>query len=163
MKVAVLSDTHAPRYWKTCPAGVARRLEGADLILHAGDVCRAGVLEELASFAPVRAVLGNNDTPDVAAWGAPETLELDLDGLAVAMVHDAGPARGRPRQLRRRFPEAELVVFGHSHIPLDQTGDGVRIFNPGSPTDRRRQPQGTMGLLRIEAGRLLEARIVPVT
>ncbi|HEX2158841.1 MAG TPA: metallophosphoesterase family protein, partial [Actinomycetes bacterium] len=112
MKVAVLSDTHAPRYWKACPAEVARRLEGADLILHAGDVCRAGVLEELAGFAPVRAVLGNNDTPDVAAWGAPETLPLDLDGLAVAMVHDAGPAPGRTRRLRRRFPEADLVVFG---------------------------------------------------
>jgi uncharacterized protein len=163
MKVAVLSDTHAPRYWKTCPDEVARRLDGVDLILHAGDVCRATVLEELAAFAPVRAVLGNNDTPDVAAWGAPETLELDLDGLAVAMVHDAGPAQGRARRLRRRFPSAELVVFGHSHIPLDQSGDGVRIFNPGSPTDRRRQPRGTMGLLRVEDGRLLEARIVPVS
>ena len=158
----MLSDTHAPRYWKACPAEVARRLAGVDLILHAGDVCRAGVLEELAAFAPVRAVLGNNDTPDVAAWGAPETLELDLDGLAVAMVHDAGPAAGRPRRLHRRFPGAELVVFGHSHIPLDLT-EGVRIFNPGSPTDRRRQPRGTMGLLRIEGGRLLEAEIVPVT
>jgi uncharacterized protein len=163
MKVAVLSDTHAPRFWKRCPAEVARRLEGADLILHAGDVCRAWVLEELTAFAPVRAVLGNNDDPDVAAWGAPETLALDLDGLAVAMVHDAGPARGRTRRLRRRFPAADLVVFGHSHIPLDETGDGVRIFNPGSPTDRRRQPRGTMGLLRVEAGRLLEAGIVPVT
>ena len=119
MKVAVLSDTHAPRYWKACPPEVAGRLDGVDLILHAGDVCRAGVLEELAAFAPVRAVLGNNDTPDVAAWGAPETLELDLDGLAVAMVHDAGPAQGRTGRLRRRFPGAELVVFGHSHIPLD--------------------------------------------
>ena len=79
------------------------------------------------------------------------------------MVHDAGPAQGRARRLRRRFPSAELVVFGHSHIPLDQSGDGVRIFNPGSPTDRRRQPRGTMGLLRVEDGRLLEARIVPVT
>ena len=109
MKVAVLSDTHAPRFWKACPAEVARRLEGVDLILHAGDVCRAWVLEELAGFAPVRAVLGNNDDPDVAAWGAPETLELDLAGLAVAMVHDAGPAAGRLRRLRRRFPEAGLV------------------------------------------------------
>jgi uncharacterized protein len=163
MKVAVLADTHAPRYWKSCPAEVARRLEGVDLILHAGDVCRATVLEELAAFAPVRAVLGNNDTPDVAAWGAPETLRLELDGLAVAMVHDAGPARGRPARLRRRFPDAELVVFGHSHIPLDESGDGVRMFNPGSPTDRRRQPRGTMGLLRVEAGRLVEASIVPVT
>jgi uncharacterized protein len=163
MKVAVLSDTHAPRYWKACPPEVARRLEGVDLILHAGDVCRAPVLEELAAFAPVRAVLGNNDTPDVAAWGAPETLLLDLDGVPVAMVHDAGPAAGRPGRLRRRFPGAELVVFGHSHIPLDLTQDGVRIFNPGSPTDRRRQPRGTMGLLRAEGGRLLEAGIVPVT
>ena len=163
MKVAVLADTHAPRYWKSCPAEVARRLEGVDLILHAGDVCRATVLEELAAFAPVRAVLGNNDTPDVAAWGAPETLRLELDGLPLAMVHDAGPARGRPARLRRRFPDAELVVFGHSHIPLDETEDGVRIFNPGSPTDRRRQPRGTMGLLRVEAGRLVEASIVPVT
>jgi putative phosphoesterase len=164
MKVAVLSDTHAPRYWKACPAEVARRLEGADLILHAGDVCRATVLEELAGFAPVRAVLGNNDTPDVAAWGAPETLRLDLDGLPAAMVHDAGPKRGRPRRLRERFPGAALVVFGHSHIPLDQTTEGApRLFNPGSPTDRRRQPQGTMGLLRVEGGRLLEASIVPVT
>jgi uncharacterized protein len=163
MKVAVLADTHAPRYWKSCPAEVARRLEGVDLILHAGDVCRATVLEELAAFAPVRAVLGNNDTPDVVAWGAPETLRLELDGLPVAVVHDAGPARGRPARLRRRFPDAELVVYGHSHIPLDESGDGVRIFNPGSPTDRRRQPRGTMGLLRVEAGRLVEASIVPVT
>jgi putative phosphoesterase len=163
MKVAVLSDTHAPRYWKATPPAVARRLEGADLILHAGDVCWAWVLEELAGFAPVRAVLGNNDDPDVAAWGAPETLELDLDGLPVAVVHDAGPAAGRVRRLRRRFPAAELVVFGHSHIPLDERGQGVRIFNPGSPTDKRRQPRGTIGLLRVEGGRLLEAGIVPVT
>jgi uncharacterized protein len=119
---------------------------------------------KVAAFAPVRAVLGNNDTPDVAAWGAPETLRLDLDGLPAAMVHDAGPARGRPARLRRRFPDAELVVFGHSHIPLDVTeGDGPRLFNPGPPTDRRRQPRGTMGLLRVEAGRLVEAGIVPVT
>jgi uncharacterized protein len=163
MKVAVLADTHAPRRWTSCPPEVARHLEGADLILHAGDVCRAFVLEELAGFAPVRAVLGNNDTPDVAAWGAPETLGLDLDGLATAMVHDAGPANGRPRRLRRRFPGAALVVFGHSHIPLDLEESGIRVFNPGSPTDRRHQPRGTMGLLRVEAGHLLEADIVPVT
>ena len=161
----MLSDTHAPRYWKACPPEVARRLDGVDLILHAGDVCRAAVLEELAAFAPVRAVLGNNDEPDVAAWGAPATLRPDLDhaGLPAAMVHDAGPAAGRARRLRRRFPGAELVVFGHSHIPLDLTADGVRIFNPGSPTDRRRQPRGTMGLLRVEDGQLVEAGIVPVT
>jgi uncharacterized protein len=164
MRIAVLADTHAPRRWRSCPPAVARNLAGVDLILHAGDVCRAFVLEELASFASVRAVLGNNDAADVADWGAPEALTLDLDGLQVGMVHDAGPARGRAARMRRRFPGADLVVFGHSHIPLDQAGgEGPRLLNPGSPTDRRRQPRGTMALLRVEAGELVQARIVPVT
>ena len=163
MRVVVLSDTHAPRRWRGCPPAVAAHLSGADLILHAGDVCVAGVLDELSEYAPVRAVLGNNDGADVAAWGAPEELLLDLDGLPAAMVHDAGPAIGRTARMRRRFPEAELVVFGHSHIPLDETGAGLRIFNPGSPTDRRRQPHGTLGVLEIEHGKLLSARIVPVS
>ncbi|MFB9723820.1 metallophosphoesterase family protein [Planobispora longispora] len=160
MRVAVLSDTHAPRRWKSCPPRVAEHLRDVDLILHAGDVCTAGVLDELAAYAPVHAVKGNNDGDDVVA---PETLELDLGGLRVAMIHDSGAARGRLARLRRRFPRADLVVFGHSHIPLDESGDGLRIFNPGSPTDRRRQPYGTMGLLRIEGGALAEAAIVPVT
>ncbi len=163
MKVLAISDTHAPRRWRACPPAVAGLLRDADLILHAGDVCTADVLDELAGYAPVRVVLGNNDGPDVAAWGAPERLELDIDGLPVAMVHDSGPAKGRTARMRRLFPAAELVVFGHSHIPMDQTGDGVRIFNPGSPTDRRRQPHGTIGLLSIGEGRLLGAAIVPVT
>ena len=163
MRVAVLADTHAPRRWKSCPPQVAAHLRGADLILHAGDVCTAAVLNELAAYAPVRAVRGNNDGPDVAAWGAPETLDLDLGGLAVAMIHDSGPANGRPTRLRRRFPAADLVIFGHSHIPLDHTEHGQRIFNPGSPTDRRRQPRGTLGLLDVADGRLIQAQIVPVT
>jgi uncharacterized protein len=161
--VAVVSDTHAPRYWKSCPDEVARRLRGVDLILHAGDVCTADVLDELSGFAPVRAVLGNNDGPDVAAWGAPPTLIADLDGLSVGMIHDSGPAAGRQARLRRLFPTADLVVFGHSHIPWDDSAAGLRTFNPGSPTDRRRQPSGTMGLLRIESGKLHAARIVAVT
>lgn len=141
---------------------MARRLEGVDLILHAGDVCRRETLEELERFAPVRAVLGNNDGPDVAAWGAPAVLELDLDGLAVAMLHDSGAATGRGRRLRRRFPDADLVVFGHSHIPWDEVTDGQRAFNPGSPTDKRRQTRGTLGELVIEAGELVTVRLVPV-
>jgi uncharacterized protein len=163
VKVAILADTHAPRRWKSCPPRVAEHLAGADVILHAGDVCVPSVLDELAGYAPVHVVLGNNDGPDVAAWGAPETLEVTLAGLRVAMIHDSGPADGRTARMRRRFPDADLVVFGHSHIPMDRTGDGVRIFNPGSPTDRRRQPHGTMGLLRIEHGQIAEARIIPVT
>jgi uncharacterized protein len=78
------------------------------------------------------------------------------------MIHDSGPAAGRLDRMRRRFPGADLVVFGHSHIPFDASAGGFRIFNPGSPTDRRRQPRGTVGLLRIEDGTLTEARIVPV-
>jgi uncharacterized protein len=163
MKVVVLADTHAPRRWRSCPPRVARELRGADLILHAGDVCTAAVLDELAQYAPVVAVLGNNDGPDVAGWGAAATAELNLDGLRVAMLHDSGPAGGRLARMRRAFPRAGLVVFGHSHIPLDQSGYGLRIFNPGSPTDRRRQPQGTLGVLRITDAELAEAVIVPVT
>ncbi len=163
MKVAVLADTHAPRRWRSCPPAVASLLAGVDLILHAGDVCTAAVLDELAAYAPLKVVCGNNDGPDVVAWGAPETLELDLEGLRVAMIHDSGPAGGRAARMRRRFPTADLVVFGHSHIPMDETAAGVRIFNPGSPTDRRRQPRGTMGLLDIEHGTLVDARILPVT
>jgi putative phosphoesterase len=159
MRVVALSDTHAPRFWKRCPPAVARHLEGADLVLHAGDVCRAEVLDELAAFAPVRVVLGNNDGPDVAAWGAPETLDLVLDGLRVSMVHDSGPASGRLARLRRRFEGADVVVFGHSHIPWDQSGDGLRIVNPGSPTDRRRQPTGTLTTLDVVEGRLLDVTI----
>jgi len=163
VRVVALADTHAPRRWTSCPPEVAQQLRRADVILHAGDVCTAEVLNELSQYAPVLAVIGNNDGPDVAAWGAEPALQLGLDGLAVAMIHDSGPAGGRLARMRRTFPAADLVVFGHSHIPLDQSDDSLRIFNPGSPTDRRRQPHGTLGQLTIDGGRLLEARLVPVT
>ncbi|HLU72870.1 MAG TPA: metallophosphoesterase family protein [Nonomuraea sp.] len=160
MRVVALSDTHAPRRWKSCPPRVAGLLAGADVILHAGDVCVPSVIDELSAYAPVHVVKGNNDGPDL---DAPETLELELGGLRVGMTHDSGPAKGRLARMRRRFPEADLVVFGHSHIPLDESEAGFRIFNPGSPTDRRRQPHGTVGVLRIEGGELVAAEIVPVT
>jgi uncharacterized protein len=165
VRIAVLSDTHAPRRWKSCPPVVAAHLRAVDLILHAGDVCTAAVLDELAQYAPVTAVLGNNDAADVAAWGAPETASLEAEGLRIAMIHDSGPSAGRLARMRRRFPDSDLVVFGHSHIPLDETtADGAfRIFNPGSPTDRRRQPHGTIGLLEIAGGTLKPAKIIPVT
>ena len=162
MRVVVLSDTHAPRFWKGCPPAVAAHLATADLILHAGDVCTPDVLDLLAGYAPVQVVRGNNDGPEVAAWGAPETLQLDLAGVSVAMIHDSGQKTGRTARMRRRFPTADLVVFGHSHIPMDVTGDGIRIFNPGSPTDKRRQPFGTLGLLDLADGRVRDARIVPL-
>ncbi len=163
MRVVVLSDTHAPRRWKSCPPAVASQLRGADLILHAGDVCTAAVLDELAQYAPVTAVAGNNDGPDVAAWGAEETALLTAEGLRIAMIHDSGPATGRLPRMRARFPGARLVVFGHSHIPLDVADESMRIFNPGSPTDRRRQPHGTLGVLHVADGDLVEAQLVEVS
>ena len=163
MRVVVLSDTHAPRRWKACPAAVASALRGADLILHAGDVCTASVLDELAAYAPVTAVVGNNDGPDVAAWGAAETASLTVGGLRVAMIHDSGPSSGRLARLRTRFPAADLVIFGHSHIPFAAGGNGFRIFNPGSPTDRRRQPHGTIGVLRVADAMLLDAQFIEVS
>ena len=159
MRVVALSDTHAPRYWKRCPPAVAAHLDGADLIVHAGDVCTPDVLDELVAYAPVRVVLGNNDGPGVAAWGAPETLELDLAGVRVGVIHDAGPKQGRLARMRRRFPGCGLVIFGHSHIPLDVADDRLRILNPGSPTDKRRQPYGTLAELVIADGHLATATI----
>lgn len=163
MRVAVLSDTHSPRFWKRCPRPVAEALDGVDAILHAGDVCAVDTLLELQAWAPVHAVVGNNDGPDIADWGARETLQIELAGLPIAMIHDSGPVRGRANRLRQKFPDAALVVFGHSHIPWDETVVGQRILNPGSPTDRRRQPHGTMGELVIEDGLLASARIFAVT
>src|ERR1700761_7740380 len=111
MRIVVLSDTHAPRRWKSCPPAVASQLRGADLILHAGDVCTAAVLDELAQYAPVTVVVGNNDGPDIPAWGATETAVLAPAGVSIAMIHDSGPAAGRLTRMRKRFPAADLVVF----------------------------------------------------
>lgn len=164
MRVAVLADTHAPRFWKRCPPAVARQLRDVDLVLHAGDVCRPSVLDELAAYAPVLAVLGNNDGDDVAAWGGgvPEVLETELAGVRVAMLHDSGAAKGRGARLRRRFPDADLVVFGHSHIPWDEVTDGQRALNPGSPTDKRRQPRPTMARVELADGRIGRVDLVAV-
>jgi hypothetical protein len=141
---------------------VARVLDGADAILHAGDVCVAETLDELAQYAPVHVVRGNNDGPDVAAWGAPDRLELDLGGVAIAMIHDSGPATGRAARLAKIFPAADLVVFGHSHIPWDETIGTQRAVNPGSPTDRRRQPRATMAELLIGDDASFDVRFLEV-
>ncbi len=120
-----------------------------DAIIHAGDVLTADLLDRLRQIAPVHAVLGNND----AGLVLPERLELTFAGVPLAIVHDSGPREGRPARLRRWFPRAQVVVFGHSHIPLNERHDGLLLFNPGSPTDRRRQPKHTMGLLRLDQGK----------
>lgn len=158
LDVLVLADTHIRRASsRTLPARVHQLAAAADVVLHAGDVVIAEVLADLATYAPVHAVLGNNDVE--LAGVLPETVELTLAGVRIAMVHDSGPARGRGPRLRRRFPGADLVVFGHSHIPWDVDHGGQVHFNPGSPTERRCQPHRTAGLVRLRQGRIIERRI----
>ncbi len=159
MRVVVLADTHIPDFAKALPPALLRALRTADVILHAGDVTSRDVLDELSAFGPVHVALGNNDRPEVRSWGAKEDVRLDIEGVPVAMVHDAGPRSGRERRMRRRFPEARLVVYGHSHIPMDVDADGIRLFNPGSPTWKRRQPFPTYGLLALRRGSI-RSRIV---
>jgi putative phosphoesterase len=154
-RLAIVSDTHLPRGARRLPGACVERLRAADLVVHAGDLVRAEVLAQLEALGPpVRAVHGNVDEPALQER-LPAELELELDGVRLAVVHDAGPARGRLERMRRRFPAADAVVFGHSHIPLhDVAPDGFQLFNPGSPTDRRRQPRHTMGVGEASEGRL---------
>ena len=159
LKVLVVSDTHAPRRWKGVPEALLDPLQRCDLVLHAGDVCVPAVLDELSAFAPVHAVLGNNDGDDVAAWGVPLEREVELEGVRVAMIHIAGPKQGRGKRMGAQFPDAGIVVFGHSHMPVDMVEDGTHLFNPGSPTDPRREPMGSYGWLELGAGRIVSHRI----
>jgi hypothetical protein len=151
VELAIISDTHLPRGARRLPDACLERMRAADLIVHAGDFSAEGVLRELEALGPpVAAVHGNVDEPALAAL-LPAERTVDADGLAVAIVHDAGPATGRLARMRRRFPDADAVVFGHSHIPLhERAPDGFQIFNPGSPTDRRRQPRHTMGVAQAD-------------
>ena len=154
MDIAVISDTHMPKGDRTLPDTCVARLRSADLIIHAGDVIRLEVLHDLRRYAPVKAVHGNMDDAAVQV-ALPAVLTLSVQGVRIAVVHDAGPAGSRLARLRSRFPDADAVIFGHSHMPLHQMGeDGFQIFNPGSPTERRRAPAPTMGMARVRAGKL---------
>ncbi|HEV3473959.1 MAG TPA: metallophosphoesterase [Actinomycetota bacterium] len=161
MRILVLSDTHVPDFAPGLPAGLSDELDRADLILHAGDVTSAELLEELAAHAPLRVAMGNGDGEDVRAWGAGDEVRLEVEGVRLAMIHDSGPRKGRERRLRRRFPDADVVVFGHSHIPVDAETDGLRLFNPGSPTWKRREPIATYGRIDIARGEV-RSRILPL-
>ena len=161
MRIVVLADTHLrDAGTRRLPDGARRELETADVILHAGDVVEPGLLRELGAIAPVHAVLGNNDH---ALHGVlPETWSDIIDGVRIAMVHDSGARAGREARLHRRFPDAELVVFGHSHIPWNAAGvDAQHLLNPGSPTERRGQPHRTLAVVDTDAGRFT-TRIVEV-
>jgi len=161
MRVLVLSDTHIgpSRPGRRLPDAVYALLDDADVILHAGDVVAEDLLHELAGFAPVHAVLGNNDV----SLRLPERLEVDLAGVRVAMVHDSGAAAGRQGRLRRWFPDADLVVFGHSHVPWREVDLGGQLhLNPGSPTERRMAPTTTVAWLELDDGDVRRCELVDV-
>jgi putative phosphoesterase len=152
--VAVISDTHLPRGARQIPDECLERLAQADLILHAGDFVSAEALDEIEALGPpLAAVHGNVDSPEVRRR-LPAERTVDAGGVQIAMLHDAGPSRGRIERMRARFPDVAAVVYGHSHIPLHEETDGFQLFNPGSPTERRRQPRHTMGLARVKQGRV---------
>jgi putative phosphoesterase len=156
MRVAIISDTHLPRGSRALPAACVERLRVADAILHAGDFIAGAVLRELEAVGPpVHAVHGNVDEPALR-MALPRVRTVEAAGARIAMIHDAGPADGRLARMRRTFPGADAVVFGHSHLPLHEvSADGAfQLFNPGSPTERRRAPRHTMGLATIQDGRI---------
>jgi len=156
MRAVLLADTHIPDNCdRTLDDRVLEAAADADVVLHAGDVTGRELLARLTELVPVHAVLGNNDVGLTDAL--PVELTLDLEGVVVALVHDAGPRPGRPGRLARRYPLADLVVFGHSHQPEDLVPEAgrPRIFNPGSPTQRRRAPTRTFGILEVRDGRVV--------
>jgi putative phosphoesterase len=156
MIVAVISDTHMPRGSRRLPEACVERIASAELLLHAGDLMTAEVLRDLEAIGPpVAAVHGNMDSAELRRRLPAERI-VEAGGARIAMVHDAGPRAGRLDRMRRRFGDrADAVVFGHSHLPLhERAPDGFQIFNPGSPTERRRAPSHTMGMARIESGRV---------
>ncbi len=164
MVIAVISDTHMPRGSRRLPEACVERIAAADLLLHAGDLMTVEVLCELEAVGPpVVAVHGNMDSAELRHV-LPAKRVVEAGGTRIAMVHDAGPRSGRLDRLRRRFGDrADAVVFGHSHVPLhEKAPDGFQIFNPGSPTERRRAPVHTMGMARAEGGKL-EFELIELT
>jgi len=158
VEVIVLSDSHLPRGLDALGDQVLRSVAEADVVLHAGDITSLQALEELRSITEIVAVLGNNDRDLVGML--PDHQLLELADVSIALVHDSGATKGRANRLHRRFPGAQLVVFGHSHIPVNELGiHGQILFNPGSPTQRRSQPHRSFGRLTLRDGTILRRQI----
>jgi len=154
MLIAVIADTHLPRGTRRLPEACVERIVGTDLLLHAGDFSTLDVLRELEAIGPpVVGVHGNVDSADLRRL-LPAERVVEAEGATIAIIHDAGPRTGRLERMRSRFGDrADVVVFGHSHMPLhEQAPDGFQILNPGSPTERRRAPSHTMGLIHVRKG-----------
>ena len=164
MRVVLTADTHVPKRARDLPASLWRAIEEADAVVHAGDWVDVALLDELeARAARVIGVYGNNDDSRLRAR-LPEVARVELAGVRLAVVHETGPAAGRERRCAHRFPDVDVLVFGHSHIPWDTTAaGGLRLLNPGSPTDRRRQPVATYLTAEIDDGRMTEVRLHSIT
>jgi len=162
-RILLLADTHLPKRAKALPDQVWRAVENADLVIHAGDWVDVALLDELEARANrVIGVWGNNDGADLRSR-LPEVARVAVEGIRIAVVHETGPAAGREGRCDAAYPDTDLLVFGHSHIPWDTvTTNGLRLLNPGSPTDRRRQPVATMMTATADAGRLTALAVVPV-
>ncbi len=162
MRIALLADTHLPKGRRALPAACVELLETADLILHAGDFVRAEILRELERHGEVVAVHGNVDDESLRRLLPAERVVELPGGARIGLIHDAGPATGRLGRMRRRFPDAHAVVFGHSHLPLHETDltSGFGLFNPGSPTERRRAPHHTMGIATVSGGEVRFEHVV---
>jgi putative phosphoesterase len=154
------SDTHVPTRAQDLPDKLWQAIDTADVVVHAGDWMAESLLDAVEARATrLIAVYGNNDGPAMRTR-LPEVARADLDGVALAVVHETGPATGRERRCATRFPDCDLLVFGHSHIPWDSVApNGMRLLNPGSPTDRRRQPYATYLTATITAGRVTDVQV----
>jgi putative phosphoesterase len=160
MRLVLMADTHVPRRARDLPEQLWQAVEEADVVIHAGDwVCVELLDALLARGRRLIGVVGNNDGPSLRAR-LPEVATVELGGLRLVVVHDTGAARGREQRCATRFPDADVVVFGHSHIPWDtEAPTGLRLLNPGSPTDRRRQPTCSWMTAEINGGRLDQVQL----
>ena len=154
MRLAIIADTHMPKGGRELPGRCLDELAAADLIVHLGDFSAVSVLDWLEGLGPpVVGVHGNVDDVEIRRR-LPAERVVELEEVRIALTHDSGARRGRLKRLRARFPEADAVLFGHSHLPLHEREGNFQIFNPGSPTERRRAPTRTMGLGEVEGGQL---------
>src|SRR5947209_12245717 len=147
-KIGVISDTHIPHF-KKLPQAIWEHFAGVELVIHAGDLSILSIVDELETIAPVVAVQGNVEYEEVMLK-LPIKREIVVGGCPIGIVHILGDSHNRVKLARQEFPEARVVVFGHSHIPYNQELDGQLLFNPGSATDRRRQPRCSVGLLHVD-------------
>lgn len=153
VRLLLISDTHVPNRARDLPAGVWDEVDAADVVVHAGDWVTTELLDELDSrSARLVACWGNNDGPALRSR-LPERAEVTLAGVRITVVHETGAAAGREARMSRLYPDTHVLVFGHSHIPWDTTTEtGLRLLNPGSPTDRRRQPFCTYMTASVDEG-----------